>query len=170
MKLIREKCCCFTGHRRVPELEGLWIRRQLRERMTELYQEGVDTFIAGGALGFDTMAAQEVVRMRDKGAYPFRLVLALPYPGQEAGWPPQNISTYQGLLRTADEAIYLSDFYEEDCLLRRNRYMVDNSSCCICYLTTKRGRGGTVYTVKYAMRAGVRLIYLVNQSGAQGMR
>ena len=98
------------------------------------------------------------------------MVQVLGDPGQEAGWPPQNISTYQGLLRTADEAIYLSDFYEEDCLLRRNRYMVDNSSRCICYLTTKRGRGGTVYTVKYAMKAGVRLIYLVNQSGAEEMR
>ena len=67
----REKCCCFTGHRRIPEQEMLWVRRRLREEILDLAQKGVDTFLTGGALGFDTLAAQEVLRMRAMGL-PFR--------------------------------------------------------------------------------------------------
>ena len=63
----REKCCCFTGHRRIPEQEMLWVRRRLREEILDLAQKGVDTFLTGGALGFDTLAAQEVLRMRAMG-------------------------------------------------------------------------------------------------------
>ena len=60
----RESCCCFTGHRRIPDQEGLWLRRRLREEILSLAEEGVVTFLTGGALGFDTMAAQEVLRVR----------------------------------------------------------------------------------------------------------
>ena len=75
----REKCCCFTGHRRIPEQEMLWVRRRLREEILDLAQKGVDTFLTGGALGFDTLAAQEVLRMRAMGLPSLKLVLALPY-------------------------------------------------------------------------------------------
>ena len=73
----REKCCCFTGHRRIPEQEMLWVRRRLREEILDLAQKGVDTFLTGGALGFDTLAAQEVLRMRAMGLPSLKLVLAL---------------------------------------------------------------------------------------------
>ena len=49
----------------------LWVRRRLREEILDLAQKGVDTFLTGGALGFDTLAAQEVLRMRAMGL-PFR--------------------------------------------------------------------------------------------------
>ena len=31
LPLERETSCCFTGHRRIPAQEGLWLRRKLRE-------------------------------------------------------------------------------------------------------------------------------------------
>ena len=34
----------------------------------------------------------------------------------------------------------------------RNRYMVDNSAFCVCYLN--RQKGGTMYTALYAMQEG----------------
>ena len=49
----------------------LWVRRRLREEILDLAQKGVDTFLTGGALGFDTLAAQGVLRMRAMGL-PFR--------------------------------------------------------------------------------------------------
>ena len=43
----------------------LWLRRRLREEIVALVEEkGITTFLAGGALGFDTIAAQEVLRAR----------------------------------------------------------------------------------------------------------
>ena len=77
----RETSCCFTGHRRIPLQDGLWLRRMLREEIARLAQEGVVSFLAGGALGFDTMAAQEVLRVRAEGFPELEFVLVLPLPG-----------------------------------------------------------------------------------------
>lgn len=39
---------------------------------------------------------------------------------------------------------------------KRNRYLVDNSSVCVCYLT--EDTGGTAYTVNYAIKSGLKVI------------
>ena len=41
---------------------------------------------------------------------------------------------------------------------KRNRYLVDNSSVCICYLT--EATGGTAYTVDYAQTKNLTVINL----------
>ncbi|MFR6278836.1 MAG: SLOG family protein [Acutalibacter sp.] len=130
----REKCCCFTGHRRIPEQEMLWVRRRLREEILDLAQKGVDTFLTGGALGFDTLAAQEVLRMRAMGLPSLKLVLALPYMNQEAQWSQRDAAVYRTLLRQADNVVYTSQEYHRGCLFQRNRYLVDHSAYCVCYL------------------------------------
>ena len=90
LPLERETSCCFTGHRRIPAQEGLWLRRKLREEISALAEGGVATFLAGGALGFDTMAAQEVLRVRGERFPHLRLVLVLPYVGQESQWSQRD--------------------------------------------------------------------------------
>ncbi len=159
MKLIREKSCCFTGHRNIPLREGLLVRRRLRAEIARLAGEGIYTFLAGGALGFDTMAAQEVLRARAEGLTQLQLALALPCLGQESLWSQRDAAVYRALLRQADEVIYTGDVYTQGCMFRRNRYLVDHSSYCLCYLT-KPGRGGTAYTVKYARDRGLTVINL----------
>ena len=77
----------------------LWVRRRLREEILDLAQKGVDTFLTGGALGFDTLAAQEVLRMRAMGLPSLKLVLALPYMNQEAQWSQRDAAVYRTLLR-----------------------------------------------------------------------
>lgn len=134
----REKCCCFTGHRRIPEQEMLWVRRRLREEILDLAQKGVDTFLTGGALGFDTLAAQEVLRMRAMGLPSLKLVLALPYMNQEAQWSQRDAAVYRTLLRQADNVVYTSQEYHRGCLFQRNRYLVDHSAYCVCYLLQER--------------------------------
>jgi len=39
---------------------------------------------------------------------------------------------------------------------RRNRYLVDHSGVCLCYLTQETG--GTVYTVGYAGQKGLQVV------------
>lgn len=78
--------CCFTGHRDIPAgLEPL-----LAERL----QSGIDylcdntsisTYYVGGALGFDTMAAEAVIRKRDRCSS-VRLVLVIPCEDQALRW------------------------------------------------------------------------------------
>ena len=44
--------------------------------------------------------------------------------------------------------IYISKEKKKGCMHARNRYMIDNSSLCIAYMT--KHTGGTAYTVEYA--------------------
>ena len=107
----RETSCCFTGHRRISPQDGLWLRRMLRQEILRMAQEGVRSFLAGGALGFDTMAAQEVLRMRAEYLPDLELVLVLPCVGQEEKWRQRDAAVYRALLRQADQVVYMGQGY-----------------------------------------------------------
>ena len=47
-------------------------------------------------------------------------------------------------------------------MLKRDRYMVDNSDIVVAYLT--KSSGGTYYTVKYANEKGVKVVNLANEA------
>ena len=76
--MTRENSCCFTGHRKIPADHADLIRISTERAISLLYRDGYRFFICGGALGFDTLAAQTVLcaagRVRD-----IRLILALPW-------------------------------------------------------------------------------------------
>jgi len=153
---MREKTCCFTGHR---ELPTGWARRRLAARLEkaviEQINSGVRFFGAGGALGFDTLAAQTVLKLRKK--YPdIKLILVLPCPTQTRGWPAEAVEEYERIKARADKVVYTSQEYTKDCLFKRNRHLVDNSGVCICYKT--KDTGGTAYTVSYAKEQGLEVI------------
>ena len=68
---------CFTGHRSIPEEARASLANELDRVIAELYSLGADTFISGGALGFDLIAACRTARFRAENDG-VRLVLALP--------------------------------------------------------------------------------------------
>lgn len=158
MEVIRENTCCFTGHRILPKAERQALCVRLREEISRMAKKGIDTFLAGGALGFDTLAAQTVLGLRGEELPQLRLVLVLPCRDQERLWNERDQQLYHDLLRQADEVIYTGDLYSRECMFVRNRYLVDHSSHCLCYLT--RDRGGTAYTVRYAEKQGLEMINL----------
>ncbi len=146
---LREKTCCFTGHRQIPagELEG--IRERLEEIIKELYHRNILYYRAGGAVGFDSLAAEAVLHLREQEEYAkMKLILVLPCHDQTRGWNAADVERYEDIKRKADEVIYVSQEYTRGCMHKRNRRLVDNSSICICYQT--KARGGTAYTVHYA--------------------
>lgn len=154
---MREKTCCFTGHRRIPADERAQLTAKLEQTLIELIHDGVRYFGAGGALGFDTLAAQTVLKLREK--YPhIRLILVLPCRTQTHGWSDKDIRIYEAIKATADKVTYTSEEYTWDCMHKRNRHLVDNSSVCVSYLT--KNTGGTAYTVNYARKKYVRIINL----------
>lgn len=152
--------CCFTGHRIIPAAEKEIIKEKLRKRLEELVKEkGVTLFIAGGALGFDTLAALEVLSLRER--YPdVKLRLAIPCDEQTKGWRMGEVELYRKIMEKADEVVYTSHAYTSGCMHLRNRYMVDNAEYCIAYMT--KPSGGTAYTVKYAEKNGISVINLAD--------
>lgn len=144
----RENCCCFTGHRYIANEHIEKLNSTLPDIIKALIKSGVTDFITGGALGFDTLAARSVLKERESNPN-IRLVLALPCREQTARWNKKDIAVYNEILGLADEIIYVSEEYTNGCMLKRNRFMVDNSSHCVFYMSAPRG--GTAYTVKYAL-------------------
>lgn len=157
MKYPKEKTCCFSGHRFFSNEKQIQLSGELKTAILTAIQNGFMYFLTGGALGFDTLAAQTVLELRQ--SYPkIKLILALPCRNQTAKWRQKEIKEYERIKTEADEVIYISEEYTKECMLERNRYMVDHSDLCICYMT--RQFGGTAYTVRYAVKNGIDVINL----------
>ncbi len=151
----RIRTCCFTGHRQIPLGEQAEITSRLERVITSLYQKGIRYYGAGGTLGFDTLAAQTVIRLR-ANCPGMKLILVLPCLTQTRGWKPEDVAEYEYIKAQADKVVYTAQQYTPGCMHKRNRHLIDNSSVCICYLT--RGSGGTGYTVAYAKKHGLEIV------------
>lgn len=157
---LRAKTCCFTGHRNLSHEEKLKVAVRLREIIEEQIKAGIVFYGAGGARGFDTLAAQTVLKMKKE--YPqLRLILVLPCEDQTRGWRSEDIAVYEDIKRRSDKVVYASREYTPDCMHKRNRHLVDHCGTCICYLT--RSTGGTAYTVDYARKKGLRIINVAKE-------
>ena len=89
-----KKTACFTGHRILSEPS-----KQVFDRLYPILEklvteQGITDFYAGGAVGFDTVAAKCVLRLRDamKGKVEVRLHLVLPCSNEEQtkNWTPEQ--------------------------------------------------------------------------------
>ena len=147
--------CCFTGHRNISGKKKEYIQEKLKNNIINAIQNGYTFFYAGGAVGFDTMAAQAVLELKAQYSN-IKLILVLPCVNQTEGWDQSDIVEYKRIKSLADDVIYTSEKNKKGCMFKRNRYLVDHSSLCICYLTRKTG--GTAYTVKYAKNKGIEII------------
>lgn len=151
----KQKTCCFTGHRLIPHGERALVRARLVHAVSDLYREGYRHFVAGGALGFDAMAAEVVLSFRRH--YPdMTLTLVLPCADQAARWKSEEKAVYEAQKQAADEVICLTERYYDGCMQKRNLAMVDMSSACIAYLSHPYSGAGQ--TVRMAERAGLRVI------------
>ena len=152
--------CCFTGHRDIEDIKN--ISRMISTQVVKLYNLGVRKFISGMAQGFDLLAAKEVIALK-QSFEDIELILAIPCRDQTAGWDESLKIVYQTLKQHADEVIYVSPYYTKECMLKRDRYMVDNSRFVVAFLNKERG--GTHYTVKYAKKLGRKIINLAEDGG-----
>ena len=142
---------CFTGHRVIPANEVCRLSARLDALLEHLYQRGYRDFISGAALGFDLLCAERVIALKNRHADAM-LQLAIPCSTQADRWPAVDCARYEQILYNADCTHVLSREYYAGCMHVRNRFMVDRSSLCLCYLT--HHRGGTMSTVAYAMEQG----------------
>lgn len=148
---------CFTGHRHISYEAAVKLPTILESVLIELIERGSTTFRAGGAIGFDTVAALKVLELKER--YPhIRLELILPCRNQTEYWEDTAVRTYQYILKRADGHRFLFDTYFDGCMLERDRHLVDGADVCVAYCN--RSRGGTAYTFTQAIRAGLEVINL----------
>lgn len=146
------KTVCFTGHRKIPPSYLAALPARIDSMLGRLYDAGFRTFIAGGAEGFDTLAASRIISFRENHPDVY-LQLALPYTRTGS-------AAYRRTLDSADEVTYISKQYRKDSALERDRYMVDRADACVAFYLEGHS-GGTYYTVRYANERGVPVVNLI---------
>jgi uncharacterized phage-like protein YoqJ len=146
--------CCFTGHRLLPTGEaGARLTRLTEDSVRDAYCMGCRRFFAGGALGFDMLAAAVVCHLRDTELADISLHLILPCRDQDSRWSARDRERYQKMLLLADSHVYLYDAYANGVMAARNRALVNAADLCIAYMTT--AGSGTGLTVSMAERRGI---------------
>lgn len=145
---MRAQTCCFTGHREIFNGDEARLEKWLEETISELYlYNGVRYFGSGGAIGFDILAAEVVLRLMRKYSE-IKLILVLPCPLHDKFWNKEWKQRFARIAKQASKIVYTSDHYHNHCMYVRNQHLVDHSDWCIAYF--RKNYGGTAYTVSYA--------------------
>ena len=148
-----ETTCCFTGHRVIKKDFDDY---RLKEVIDNLIKKGYETFLVGMAIGFDTECFKILLDLKKE--YKINLVACIPCESQALNFTKEQKNEYDYLLSCADQKVLISKEYVKGCMLKRNKFMVDNCSGLIAYY--KKETGGTASTVRYAIKTNVPIIYI----------
>ena len=154
------KTAAFAGHR--PEKlpwgadesgeSAIAFKRRLKSALDELIVTGCINFLSGAARGFDIIAAETVLELREE--YPWvSLTLVLPCDNQAARWDDADKARWQRLVDNADHVLHMANVFDKGCMFRRNHYLVDHSSLLVAAYDGN-GVGGTAMTLAYAADQG----------------
>ena len=147
-----ERTVCFTGHRHISDDDYAKLFDTLLQVIEQQILAGAKVFRTGGALGFDTIAAETVAKMRE--SYPhIKLILYLPCFGQSKNWTDKQRFRYNMIKAKADEYVYITEEeYTKECMNLRNMKMIKDSAFCIAFCMLSRS--GTGLTMKNAESVG----------------
>lgn len=158
MQITKEQTLAFTGHRFYEYRLHDKIVARLTATILEAYENGVRCFVSGFAMGFDLIAAETVLTVKNIHT-DICLVAVLPYREQSERYNQYSKRKYDDLLSKADQTIVLSENYYTRCFLDRDDFLVENSSMIVAYYDG-RNRGGTFYTMNQAERHKVPVVNL----------
>lgn len=153
--------CCFTGHRpsRMPwgyEEENsacLHLKEVLKEEILSRYLDGTKVFITGMAQGIDTYCAEIVLDLKDTMGSDISLEAACPCKEQADRWTEEAQQRYHKILEACTEVKWVQDRYDSNCMMKRNKYMVDRSELIISVYDGSKN-GGTYRTLEYGKKLG----------------
>lgn len=156
---------CFTGRRpqKLPwgynenDPRCLKLKIELKKKIEEAIEAGARHFISGMALGVDMWAAETVIEIKKTDSR-ITLEAAIPYKKQSANWSFDHRNRHGRILNDCDKVTYVSENYSAYCMMKRNKYMVDNSDLVIA--VTDDFTGGSGKTALYARSKGVPVQFI----------
>ena len=161
---LRQRTCCFTGHRAIPEKDLPGILRRTEQAVRRLIEQGVVFFGVGGAIGYDTEAAKLLFRLRTTDYPQIKVILVYPFEGFTSRWNDGQRAEYAArLLPQYDKALCVAQRASREAYLTRDRHLVNGSAYCIAYCT--RDSGGTAYTLRYAQQEGLKIYNVAQKDG-----
>ena len=146
------RACCVSGHRIINEDIDV---EKLRDIFINLIKkEKVNTFLVGMAVGFDTICFNLLQKIKKEES--IKIIACVPCRNQSKNFNKKEKIEYDKNIRLADHIILVSEEYTPYCMIKRNKFMVDNSTFIVYYL--REDKGGTKRTVDYAIKQELGLI------------
>lgn len=154
----------FTGHRprkfpwRYDELDPrcVALKAVLTEQITALADAGITQFLSGMAEGTDVWSALSVLALQEKNPK-VKLHCILPCREQADKWAASSQDLYHSILERADSIVYVSRAYHKNCMLERNRFLVENASLLLAVYNGQK-QSGTAATLRYAQKLNRQII------------
>lgn len=155
---MKDKTCCFFGHRTINETE------ELKSKLIEIIEklivvEKVDTFLFGRKSRFNSLCLELVTEIKEKYPHIKRV-----YVRAEYQYIDESYKAY--LLESYEDTYFPKSVLGagKACYVKRNYETIDNSRYCIVYYdelgaqTTRKS--GTKIALDYAMKRGEQIIVL----------
>ena len=167
---MRRLSCAFTGHRpkffpwgyNEADPRCVELKAALSSQISLLIIEGYTDFLCCLALVGDTWSAQTVLSFREK--YPeLKLHCILPCVGQEKSWDAAAKMRYYSIIKQADSRVYANRSYYRDCMLDRNRFLVDHAHLLFA-VYSGAVMSGTASTINYARSCDKEILILNPQT------
>ncbi len=154
------KTCCFTGHRELPargteDYEQLF--KALNRAIDDVIADGCTAFYAGGAVGFDMLAGECVLKRMETNRA-LTLTLCVPFIGHDFSFCDEDKARWAHLKAYATKAHYLREHYFPFVYAERNRYLVDHADTCIAYVRNRKSGSGQ--TLRMAEKKGLAILLL----------
>ncbi len=162
--VVMGKICSFTGHRIIDKRHKKSIGSLVARAVEFAYENGVRTFLAGGAIGFDTLAAKAVINFRISHS-DVRLKILVPCKNQSQKWNDYEKSVYEYILSASDEVEYFSEEYYDGCMKERNAALAERCDMLIAYVG--RTVGGSAQTYRMAEKLGKKIYNLYPTLGKE---
>jgi len=144
----------FTGHRNLPLLYLDW-KKGIENLIKIAYNEGVNHYYCGMALGSDQLFARTLIDFQ----LPFTAVI--PCQNQDIKWTRKQKQNYRDLLRLSTRKITLYPEYSPGVFHARNTYMIKHSDICLAVYDGRKS-GGTYQTFKLAIRKADHFVRACN--------
>ena len=102
--------------------------------------------------------ALAVLPLREKNPA-IKLHCILPCKEQADKWSAPSRDLYRSILERADSIVYVSKDYHKNCMLDRNRFLVDHAAALLTVYIGERC-GGTAATMRYARQMDREIIVI----------
>ncbi len=106
----------------------------------------------------DTWSALAGLSLRKKNLA-IKLHCILPCTAQTEKWSSSSQDRYRSILERADSVVYVSRNYHKNCMLDRNRFLLEHASTLLAVYNGV-WRSGTGATVNYAKKMGRKIIVI----------
>lgn len=147
---MKEKTCCFIGHRKIEETSKL--RGELYEIIERLIKdEKVDTFLFGSKSRFNDLCHELVTKIKEKYPHIKRVYVRAEYP-----YIDDNYQAY--LLKNYEDTYYPEKIIGagKAAYVERNCEMINNCRFCVVYYDEQNApttrKSGTKTALDYAVK------------------